>query len=90
MPRVYLSDYERQLAAERRQNDVIALAVRTNKGRNGLTDQELAEQCGRSRCAISRYKRPEGVAVATFENVRRLAHAVKMTPEEWLKAGGFA
>lgn len=89
MPKVYLTSKAKQAERERRQNDVIALLVRTNKGRNGVADMELAQMVAVNRTAIYRYKTPDGIGGASFEKVRQVFHAVGGTKEEWLKAGGF-
>lgn len=89
MPKVILGTKVKKEEQERRQNDVIALLVRTNKGRTFMKDMEVAEQIQVQRCAIARYKTPEGIGKADFTIVRRLFHAVGGTKEDWLRAGGF-
>lgn len=89
MPRVILGAKTKKEDQERRQNDVIALLVRINKGRNAVQDMELADQIHVERTSITRYKTPEGIGKADFAIVRRLFHAVGGTREEWLRAGGF-
>lgn len=89
MPKVILGTKSKREDRERRQNDVIALLVRTNKGRNAVMDSEIAAQIEVGRCVMTRYKTPEGIGRANFEVVRRLAHAVGCTKEDWLRAGGF-
>lgn len=89
MPKVAYGLKAKKETKERDQNDVIALLVRTNKGRNAVADNDLATEIKTCRTAITRYKTPDGIGAAQFAVVRRLFHAVGGTKEEWLRAGGF-
>ena len=89
MPRVFLTSADRAEAEEKQQNDVLALAVRTNKGRRNVKDSDLADRVGVSAPTIYRFKTAEAIGLASLNTIRKLAHACGLTKEEWLKVGGF-
>ena len=89
MPRVYMSDADRQAAAEQRENEVFSLAIRTAKGRLLRTEDDMRLQAGISKPTYTRLKNPEHVSGASFGLVRALAHIVRLTPQEWLRLGGY-
>ena len=89
MPKVYLLPDERKKAALERQNEVFACALRTAKGRLRRTDDEISKAVGISRASLIRMKHAEHVGSAGFQSVRAVAHEIKMTPDEWLRLGGF-
>ena len=89
MPRVYLTQEDRATAAEARQNEILALAVRLNKGKRRVKDVELADRVGVSRGTILRLKEADAIGLAALNTVRKLAHECGLTKEDWLKMGGF-
>lgn len=70
-------------------NDVFSLAVRTNKGRTGVLDKELAERMEVVTSTLHRLKKPESIDDVSFGTIRKGAHACKMSQEEWLRLGGY-
>ena len=89
MPKVYLTDRSRAEAAEQAQNEVFALALRTARGRTGKTNVVLCASVDISRDCICRLKHADNVGSARFETIRRLAHEMGLSAEEWLRLGGY-
>lgn len=89
MPKVYLTAQARAEAAELRQNEAFTMAVKTVRARTEKTYTDVAEAVGLNRNTITALTKVEAVSKAQFGRVRAVAHAVKMTKEEWLRLGGF-
>ena len=89
MPRVYLTQAERADAKEAREMEVMTVLIRTASGRLCKQNKELADIAGVHPVTFTRLKQSGHVAKTDFQTVRRVAHAVGCTPEEWLKIGGF-
>lgn len=89
MPVTYLSTADRLQAEERRCNDALARAVRLFKGLACKPDNVLADAIGVGRATLSRYKHPDVIGNITLNTARKIARETKMSPDEWLKVGGF-
>lgn len=89
MPKVYLTQAERDTAKEDRELAVLTLAIKTAKGRTDREDRELAKAVGIHPCTLSTLKHPGAIAKTDLLTARRLAHAVGCTADEWLRIGGF-
>lgn len=89
MPKVYLTREAREDAKERREIGELTLLLRTARGRLGKQDKELAEAVGIHPATFCCLKHDGAVAKTDLLTVRRLAHAIGCTAEDWLKIGGF-
>lgn len=89
MPKVYLTREAREDARESREIGVLTLLLRTARGRLGKQDKELAEIVGLHPSTFCCLKHDGAVAKTDLLTVRRLAHAIGCTAEDWLKIGGF-
>lgn len=89
MPKVYLRQAEREDAKETREMETLTILLRTARGRLGKQDRELAKTVGIHPGTFCNLKHPGAIAKTDLRTVRRLAHAVGCTADEWLKIGGF-
>lgn len=89
MPKVYLTAQARAEAAELRQNEAFTWAVKTVRARTNQTYTNVADAVGLNRNTVAALTKEEAVSKAQFGRIRAIAHAVKMTKEEWLRLGGF-
>ncbi|HIS64813.1 MAG TPA: hypothetical protein IAA83_05510 [Candidatus Avoscillospira avistercoris] len=89
MPKVYLTAQARAEAAEMKQNEAFTMAVKTVRARTNQSYATVAETVGMDRSTLWKLTQPEFVGRAQFGRIRAVAHAVKMTKEEWLRLGGF-
>lgn len=89
MPKVYLRQSDRDDAREARETATLTLLLKTARGRLDREEQDLAREAGIHPATFCRLKRPGALDKVDFRTVRRLAHAIGCTAEDWLKAGGF-
>lgn len=89
MPVTYLTSSDRLRAEERRCNEALSKAIRLFRGLTRKPDLALAEAVGIGRTTLSRYKDPDAVGNVTLNTARRIAKETKMSPEDWLKVGGY-
>lgn len=89
MPKVYLTQSDRDSAREDRDMAVLTLAIKTARGRLDREDRELAKEAGIHHTTFCNLKHPGAVAKTDLRTARRIAHAVGCTPDEWLRIGGF-
>ena len=89
MPRVLIGTQARNEAQEARQNEAFVWALKTARARLGKTYTETAEAVGTTRNSLYVLRNPLAVSNAKFGTVRRIAHEIGMTREEWVKLGGF-
>lgn len=89
MPKVYLTAQARAEAAELKQNEAFTWAVKTVRARTNQTYTTVAEMVGLNRNTVTALTKEDAVSKAQFGRIRAIAHAVKMTKEEWLRLGGF-
>ena len=89
MPKVFLSDRDREAERERRQNEVFSLALRTARGRLGIYDKEIQAKANVCRSSLYAMKKAENVGSTQFSSVRRVAHEIRLSADEWLKLGGY-
>ena len=89
MPKIHLTQASREEAFERECNDVFCLSLRTNYGRTGVYDRDIAASAGIGKATMTRLKKPEDVGRAGFGMIRKLAHLIRMSPDEWLRLGGY-
>ena len=84
-----MTQASREEAFERKCNDVFCLSLRTNYGRTGVYDQDIAASAGIGTATMTRVKMPEDVGRAGLGPIRKLAHLIRMSPDEWLRLGGY-
>ena len=89
MPKTYLSTNAREEAREAQRNEVFVWALKTVQARLGQTYTQTAEAVGTTRNRLYVLRNPLAVNNARFGMVRKIAHEIGMTREEWLKFGGF-
>ncbi len=89
MPRVYLTQADREAAREANEIGTLTDLIKTAKGRTGRSDQETAEDAGISAVTFCNYKKRGTIASVSLLTARRIAHAVGCTKEQWLRIGGF-
>lgn len=89
MPKVYLTAQARAEAAEMKQNEAFTMAVKTVRARTRQTYTNVAEAVGMDRSTLWKLTQEECVSKAQFGRIRAVAHAVKMSKEDWLRLGGF-
>lgn len=88
MPKVYLTEKDRRAAGIRRQNEVLARALRIYSAEDGQPDEKLAAQIGVSLSTLYRMKDPDNLG--RYANMlRAVAHTIHLSREDWLKFGGY-
>ena len=89
MPKVILGTQAKLEDKEEREMAKLSELVRTCKGRTMQKDKDTAQTAGVSIGIFCKAKHPENVYGMSLRVVRRIAHAVGCTKEDWLKIGGF-
>lgn len=89
MPKVVLGTKAKQKNNEEREMGRLSELVRTCKGRTLRKDKDTAEMADVSLSVFGKAKHPENVYGMSLRMVRRIAHAVGCTKEDWLYIGGF-
>lgn len=87
MPRVILGAAAKSADREAKMDSVLAGAVGRYCAANKKRQYDVAQAVGITRGPFSQWMRNFGNV--KLRDVRRIAHAVEMTPEEWLRLGGF-
>ncbi|OLR66894.1 helix-turn-helix transcriptional regulator [Intestinimonas butyriciproducens] len=88
MPKIRpLTSGKREAEQTKKCNEVLAVALRRHRVDTGIQDQVLCKSLGISRNAIINYKRDPGVM--TLDMARKVSHAIKVSPEDWLAIGGY-
>lgn len=88
MPKVLLTQASKDADREAKMDTVLNGAVGRYCAINRKKQYEVAEACGIKKSAFS--QRMQNVGNVRLRDLRKLAHKVSMTPEEWLQLGGFA
>lgn len=88
MPKIRpLTSEGREAEQTKKCNDVLAVALRRHRVDTGIKDQVLCKSLGISRNAIVNWKRDPGVM--SLDMARKVSHAIKVSPEDWLAIGGY-
>ena len=87
MPKVLLTQAVKDADREAKMNKILAGAVGRYCAVSQKKQYEVAEECGVTGGMFSHWMKDFGNV--KLNKIRRLAHKVNMTPEEWLRLGGY-
>lgn len=87
MPRVCLTPAQRAAQKAREGDAVLRRSLNHYKIDTAQRWEDVAREIGTSPCTLLRWRDRPGVI--TLDDLRRLAAAVKMSPEDWLAVGGY-
>lgn len=88
MPRVRpLTAQQDQKEINKRGNQTLADLITLYKAHNHKSDADLGTFLGVDNQRVFRLRRSPGSA--RLEDVRTLAHSMRMTQEDWLRIGGY-
>ena len=83
MPKVYLTDAQREAAQAKSGDEYLQIAIATRMVRDGLSQTEIGRRIGMTKQTFGRrLKRPEEFTLA---ELRRLASVLRFTPTELQK-----
>lgn len=89
MPKVYLTEQSRREAQEMKQNEVLVDRMCFLQGKGIKRVMDLAAELNLSKSTITRIKNPSHTGKVDFAIIRRLAHSVGLTADDWLRLGGY-
>ena len=83
MPKVYLTDAQREAAQAKSGDESLQIAIATRMVRDGISQSEISRRIGMTKQTFGRrLKRPEDFTLA---ELRRLATVLRSTPTELQK-----